>query len=118
MATLERKPIVYISNFVGHDYSDAEQYGELVRITEGYVSFGHLDRLLFELARLLDATTPEDYLLMSGNNILTLIIGSIWLSKHGTIRLLIHDKKLTEMNGKDTYRRWKLTEAKLSSVLK
>jgi hypothetical protein len=87
-------PKVFISNLSGHSYAKAESFGELKWLTKGYVSFGSLDRLKFQLADKITAyTKKEDYLLLSGNGALCVFASLIWYQHHGVVKLLVHDKK-------------------------
>ena len=84
---------VYITNFAGHDYAAAEKYGELIWITKGYVSFQSLDRVKFEVVEKIQGSTPDDWLLLSGTLLISVVAALAWLSKHGVVKLLIFDKK-------------------------
>jgi hypothetical protein len=87
-------PKVFISNLSGHSYAKAESFGELKWLTKGYVSFGSLDRLKFQLADKITAyTKSQDYLLLSGNGALCVFAALIWFQHHGVVKLLVHDKK-------------------------
>lgn len=87
---------VYIANFAGHDYASAEQYGELVFITKGYISFQSLDRLKYSVVESLVDSSPRDYLLLSGTPVICAIAAVAWFHLHKEVRLLIHDKKVKD----------------------
>ena len=86
---------VYIVNFAGHDHREASKYGELRRITTGYVSLGSLDRVLFEVVNAIKDSEPDDWILPSGLLILNVIAAAAWIRRHGDIRMLIWDRKET-----------------------
>lgn len=84
---------VWIVNVAGHDYSAAREYGELRRLTEGYVSRGSTDRMLWTVAQGLKNSSAHDWLLPAGMIPLNVFAVAVWLEMHDTLRLLIHDPK-------------------------
>jgi hypothetical protein len=88
------KPIrVFVTNYAGHDYSQAEKYGELVYITKGYVSFHSLDRVKYRVCEEVNKSTSEDWLLLSGIPVICVMAALYWQWKHTKVKLLVHDKK-------------------------
>lgn len=79
---------VFIVNFAGHNYSEASAWGELVALTDGYVSLKRPDRILFELTKKLSNSTPNDWICPSGLMVLNIIACLIFYEMHGTVRLL------------------------------
>ena len=104
-------PQVWIVNLAGHDYEKAKEWGELRHVTSGYVSPGYLDRLLFDVAKGLKDSAPEDFLLPSGLLVLNIIATAVWISMHGEIRALIWDVKKKE------YRRLLIENSHLEHLL-
>jgi len=88
----EVKSRVFIANFAGHDYTKAEVYGELRFITKGFVSFQSLDRLKFQVAEQVVHSRPDDWLALSGTNIVNVLAAVLWFSMHGTVKILNYDK--------------------------
>lgn len=84
---------VFVTNFAGHDYTAAEQYGEIVPITKGYISFHSLDRVKYRVCEALEETTEEDWLLLSGIPVICVLAATYWYFKHKKIKMLVHDKK-------------------------
>lgn len=69
---------VYVANLGGHDFSDAERYGELVFLTTHGYAPKELDRLMFELVDSLKVFDPEkDYFLPVGQDLVNLT--TFWL---------------------------------------
>lgn len=101
---------VFVANFAGHDYSKAKKYGELVPITKGFVSMQGLDRLKFQIAEAIATTAPDDYLVLSGANIICVLSAVLWFQLHGKVRVLNLDK-----NTRD-YREIVLTRENIDSV--
>jgi hypothetical protein len=85
---------VWIVNYAGHDHSAAEEFGKLDFLTRGYVSMGSLDRLFYTVTEAIEKTIEEDYLLLSGLIALNALAASIWLQRHGKVKMLLWDQKL------------------------
>jgi hypothetical protein len=80
---------VYIPNKSGHNYKDAERYGELVFITAGVqnkYSVNHMVRIWQEVIK---DSSPEDCIVLTGLNIICAIGCAVFARKHGRINLLI-----------------------------
>lgn len=103
---------VYITNSAGHDFTNAKQFGELVWVTKGFVSFHSLDRLKHILSEKLAETKPEDYLLLSGTQVICVVASVIWYEKHKCINLLVHDKKHYGY-----YRKLTITQSNLEDIM-
>ncbi len=111
----DRESKVWIANYAGHEYQKAEKYGEIRRVTIGYIAFNSLDRLKFQIANELTQTTEDDYLLISGAAIICSIAAIIWFTMHGKIKLLYWDKSAD--NGEGDYRAMVLTSGSLTELL-
>ena len=86
-------PVVWVANFSGHNYSDAERFGKVRFITEGYLSLRYLDRVFFEVVKGSRETKPSDYFLLSGMNLVNVLAAMVWFHKHSVMNALIWDKK-------------------------
>ena len=102
---------VFVTNYTEHDYKPAEQYGELVFITKGYVSFKNLDRLKSTIYEGLKDSTEEDWLCISGHGVLSALACVIWFAKHGKINMLIYDTKT-----KQDYKELFVTKERLQTM--
>lgn len=104
---------VYIVNDAGHDYSDAEQYGEVRALTVGDVNPLKIDRLAYHLARGIGkfVESKEDYLLISGTPILNALALTLWLKRFPQARVLQWNAKARE------YEITTLTNEQLDRVL-
>ena len=91
---MEKTDKVYIVNKGGHDYSPAEEFGELVPLSEGKVNSFQVSRLYREFSYILKESSPNDYLLISGLPTLNVIAASILARKHGRIRILQYEPEL------------------------
>jgi len=82
-------PKVYIVNRSVHDYSSAERYGEIE-----YLSTGNLQRFSTSKAYrkfwpILSKSAPNDYLMLSGMPMLSIVAAFILVMKHKRLNLLI-----------------------------
>lgn len=111
MAPLEVKNKVFVTNYADHDYSSAEKYGELVFITKGYVSFKSLDRLRLIVYETIKESNENDWLLISGHGVVSLICGIVWFAKHKKCKLLIWDTKK-----QDKYRPTVIDQSRLDKM--
>ena len=91
---------VYIVNDSGHDYSDAERFGELVVLSEGMVNKFSVTHMRRVLEQGLADSEPGDYILHSGPNVMNSVAAAIFAAKHGRINLLIFQ---TKANGNGRY---------------
>lgn len=102
---------VFVANYAGHDYAEAEPFGEIRYITKGFISFGNLDRVKYQIAESILNTTKDDWLLLSGVSIINVLSALLWYERHGIVKLLNYDKS----GGK--YREMILTPGHLSQLL-
>lgn len=95
---------VFVTNYAGHDFAKAENFGEIYFLTRGYISLQSLDRVNFLVAKAMHDydITPEDYLLLSGMSIICVMSAVLWYHKFSSCNLLIWDPP------SNTYRELKL----------
>ncbi len=81
---------VFILNKGGHDYSDAQRFGELVYISEGLVrdrfNVNSMYRVMVDAFK--DAT-DKDYILLTSLSILGSIAAAVFSRKYGRVNFLI-----------------------------
>lgn len=110
---------VWITNFAGHDYSDAAEWGDLQYLTKGYVRPDRPDRILYDITtKIAEETSPDDWLLPSGLLLLNIFAGIAWMEKHGTLRLLQFDRKFARSDGRPAYREVIITRSQIDLILK
>jgi len=80
---------VFVTNKGGHDFSDAERFGELVFLTEGRVNRYSINTLYRELVDATNNAKTDDYLLVSSLNILNALASSILSYKFGVVNYLL-----------------------------
>jgi hypothetical protein len=84
---------VYIVNNTNHDYSKAEQYGELVYVTKGKLPIFKTNTVRALLEKGLVKFSKDDYLLISGPAIVSVMAATILYSRFDTVKFLIFDAK-------------------------
>lgn len=91
------KPKVYVTNYNGnYDYSPAEKYGELINMTQGFIPAYRYQSILSTFDNYAKTASDEDYLLLSGSNLVCALAVICW-HKHGRkLRLLQHNKEFDE----------------------
>lgn len=83
---------VYVTNYASHDYTDAERYGEICFVTRGFISFQSLDRVRYQVAQGLKGATADDWLALSGTNIINVLAAILWFQRFGRCKILNFDK--------------------------
>lgn len=84
---------VYVANNTNHDYSKAEQYGQLVDVTNGKAPIFKTSLMKSILEDGLADFTEDDYLLVSGPAILCIMASTVLFSKFDTVKFLVFDAK-------------------------
>jgi hypothetical protein len=84
---------VYIVNNANHDYSKAEQYGELVYVTRGKLPIFKTNTVRAMLEKGLVKFTKDDYLLISGPAIVSVMAATVLYNKFDTVKFLVFDAK-------------------------
>ena len=87
------RPKVFVSNFSGYQYDKAEAYGDLIYMTHGFVPLNDLGEIRKKLVAFIEQSRQEDYLILSGHNLLCALISILWREKHGYVNILHYDKK-------------------------
>ena len=84
---------VYVVNNTNHDYSKAELYGELVYVTKGKLPIFKTNTVRAMLEKGLVKFTKDDYLLISGPAIVSVMAAIILFNKFDTVKFLVFDAK-------------------------
>jgi len=82
---------VFIVNDSGHDFSQAQEFGELKTLTKGSVAVFSTDRTTSFIKEELKRSSSDDYILLSGNSVLSIIAFNIMLDLHKKVNLLIYN---------------------------
>lgn len=101
---------VWIVNYAGHDFEAAKKYGELHHIVRGFISFQSLDRVKFQVIEKMREMEAQDYLLLSGTNVINVLAVTNAMCRFGKVNLLVFDKDENE------YRELKLTTTHITEL--
>lgn len=93
---MEKENRVFITNFGGHNFNPARQYGILVPLTKGNINPVQTDRVLVDMLDVLKDSTENDYLLLSGHPVTIIIATSIMFTFHEKVKFLVWNKYNTE----------------------
>lgn len=88
-----KKPVVFVVSDSGHDFSSAEQRGEIQYIFDGKVNVFASDQMCREIVDKLQGSTEDDYLVPSGNALAACVAFSTLMEKHGKVNALIYSFK-------------------------
>ena len=81
-----------IANATGHDFTSARKFGdELVPITQGRINIFNFKAMVEEFKTIMKPYEKDDWLLLSGSNIINVIAAAIVLNRHGEVKFLIYD---------------------------
>ena len=82
--------IVFVPNKSGHDFSKAERFGRLFYLSEGIVSRLNVNQIHRAFASAMVESRAEDFILITGLNILNSIACSIQAKKFGQVNFLMY----------------------------
>jgi hypothetical protein len=85
---------VFVPNFVdSNDYSSAQEFGELVFLTEGVIVVG-ANTLHKKFETYFKNANEGDYLLLSGSNLVCATAYAEWCARFPAARdLIVHDRR-------------------------
>ena len=83
------RPTVWCTQDTKHNYSSANQRGDLVFLYEDKVNVFATDMLASEIREKLKGSKEDDFLIPSGNAIAACIAFSVLMEKHGVVNVLI-----------------------------
>jgi len=81
---------VYVPNRSYHDFSEATRFGELIYLTAGKISILSIGRMYRTFMPVIQDSSKEDYILVSGPSVMTSILCSMFSIRHGVLNLLIY----------------------------
>jgi len=87
---------VYVINFSGHNISTCKRFikeGNIIYLTEGAVNIFNIDRVIYDLKAKLENYNGNDYILLSGNVVLNVLVALILKDKTEHLNLLIWDAR-------------------------
>lgn len=80
---------VYVVNKSAHDFSEAEQYGELVFITKGRLNRFNVNDMHRQTIESLEGSSEFDYIVPCSLNVLNSIVCATFAVKHKRLNLLL-----------------------------
>ena len=80
---------IFVLNDSGHDFTPAEDFGELVVLSEGTISKYNLTEMLRMLSPITKDSAPDDFILQSGPAVMNGVACAAFAAKHGCLNLLI-----------------------------
>ena len=83
-------PKVYIVNKSSHDFSKAEQFGELVFCTEGRMNRFGTNDMVRKFKDAMEGSKKTDYILLCSLNVMNSLACSVFARKHGALNLLLY----------------------------
>ena len=88
---------VWVTNHnAAYDYSNAEQFGELVYMSQGFIPSNKLDNLFETFENYAKTASENDLLLLSGSNLVCALAAIAWNRHHPNMELMQHGKVLDE----------------------
>jgi hypothetical protein len=82
-------PKVYVVNKSCHDFTKAEEFGEIVFLTIGNVNRYATSNMYRKFEREMKKSSPEDYMLLSGMTVMSVIACGMFSMLHKRLNLLI-----------------------------
>lgn len=80
---------VLVINKSCHDFTAAEKFGEVIFLSEGSMSRFNTSKMFRTFKPFIDASSPEDYLLLTGMTVMNTVAAAMFAAKHGRVNLLI-----------------------------
>lgn len=93
-------PTVFVTNDSGHDYHDAERFGELVVMSEGLIDKFNVTSMLRTFRKFLRTSTADDFILVSGPGVMNAVACAAFAAQHGCLNILLWR---FEKTGEDRY---------------
>ncbi len=81
---------VFIVSNGGHDYREAEKFGEVIFCTESVIRKDDIHQMFRELDQCLQQAERDDYLLISSLTSLCVVAAGILADKFGELHLLVY----------------------------
>jgi len=82
-------PRVYIVSRSAHDFTNAEQFGKLVTLSEGPINRYSVNNIHRQFHSILKHSDPDDYILVCGLGIMNAVAASIMTALHGKVNFLL-----------------------------
>jgi len=86
--TGDRRKTVWIINEGGHDYSEAEKFGNLIPVTVGAINPFNPDRIMINVRSIFELAKVDDWILISGNQMVCMVMFAMWIERFGSANIL------------------------------
>ena len=80
---------VYIVNKSAHNFEPAKKWGELIALSEGSINPLSPNSMHRTFSEVMADSTKDDYILLSGLSIMSVVAATIFATKHQKLNLLI-----------------------------
>ena len=80
---------VYIVNKSAHDFSPAEEYGEIVFLSQGPMNRYSVNNMHRQFKEVMKDSCENDYIVPCSLNVMNSIASAIFAFKHGKLNLLL-----------------------------
>jgi hypothetical protein len=80
---------VYVVNKSSHNFSPAEEYGEIVFLSEGSMNRYSTNSMIRQFKEAMKDSTANDYIVPCSLNVMNSIACAIFAHKHGKLNLLL-----------------------------
>jgi hypothetical protein len=87
---------VFIVNKSCHDFTAAEQFGELKFLSVGSLKRYDCASMYRQFSEIMKSSKPDDYLLLSGLAIMNSVASAIFAHKHKRLNLLLWNSQKKE----------------------
>jgi len=86
-------PKVWVGNLGGHDVSGAGKFGEVIILTRGTIPIFNTERLWFQIRKRLADASGDDYILLTGPQILSSLLVAYFMYRFGKANVLLYNAK-------------------------
>ncbi len=83
---------VFVLNNGGHNYDDAERFGQVVFCSDAVIAKTDTSQMFRELSEAMLDANRDDYILVSSLASFCMIAAGIMAARFGEVHLLIYDK--------------------------
>ena len=84
------RPKVYIVNKSSHDFRPAEEFGDIVFLSEGPMNRYSTNNMVRVFRNKLKSSSPNDYIVPCSLNVMNSIACAIFAHLHGKLNLLLY----------------------------
>ena len=88
----DQMPSVYVPSKSSHDYSNAQQWGDLVFMSEGPINRFNTNHMCRMFWHHLKHSNSEDFVLQTGLRVMSDLACALFSHLHGGLNILIYDE--------------------------